>query len=209
VPRRPDDRLSTALDRRVAAVFGGPVAGVDEAGRGPLAGPLVVAAVILPPGLAGTGELADSKRLAEAEREALGRFVRARAQAWAVWRISPRAIDRDGMGRAWARAVVAALAALPVRPAAAIIDGPVAPRVDGMAMVPVVDGDRLSASVMAAALVAKTARDGEMRRWHGRFPAFGFDRHKGYATPEHRQALGREGPCPIHRRSFLSADDPA
>jgi ribonuclease HII len=198
-----DDALAEVMERLARARFGPLVAGVDEAGRGPLAGPVLVAAVILPPGLAGVGRLADSKRLDARERARLAPWIRRVAVAWALWRVGPRAIDRDGIAIAVRRGMVAALGALAVAPAAALVDGPVAPVPPGVAGLAVVDGDRLCASIMAAAILAKTARDREMERWHRRFPDYGFDVHKGYATAAHRRVLAARGPSPIHRRSFL------
>ena len=203
--RRSDDLLADIVERRARARYGALVAGVDEAGRGPLAGPLLVAAVILPAGLEGIGALADSKQLSAPERERLAIWVRQVAVAWAVWRVGPRMIDREGIGQSVRRGMARAVEALPRRPRAALVDGPFAPDVPGVAMLPVVDGDRLCPSVMAAAILAKTARDREMVRWHGIYPAYGFDAHKGYATPAHRTRLDKEGPSPIHRRSFLGA----
>jgi ribonuclease HII len=199
-----DDRLAEAIEERVRRRYGPLVAGVDEAGRGPLAGPLVVAAVVLPPGLPGVGALADSKALTAGERERLARWVRAVAVAWALWRVGPRAIDRDGVGAAVRRGMAGAVAALAVRPHAVLVDGPWAPPLPGAAGLAVVDGDRLCAGVMAASILAKTARDREMRRWGARLPGWGFEEHKGYATAEHRRRLQALGPSPIHRRSFLA-----
>lgn len=200
-----DDVLADVLERRARDRFGPLLAGVDEAGRGPLAGPLLVAAVILPPATPGIGALADSKRLSPADRESLARWVRQVAVAWSVWRVGSRTIDREGIGHSVQRAMARSVEALAVRPAAALVDGPFAPAVQGVVLCPVVDGDRLCPSVMAAAILAKTARDREMLRWHGMFPAYGFDAHKGYATAQHRRRIDEAGPCPIHRRSFLSA----
>lgn len=201
----PDDLLADIVERRARMRYGDLVAGVDEAGRGPLAGPLLVAAVILPANLQGIGELADSKRLTAPERERLALWIRQVAVAWAMWRVGPRTIDREGIGQSVRRAMARAVEGLPTRPRAALVDGPFAPAVAGVAMVPVVDGDRLCPSVMAAAILAKTARDREMVRWHGIYPAYGFDAHKGYATPAHRARLAKEGSSPIHRQSFLGA----
>ena len=198
-----DDLLVQVLERRARARHGALVAGVDEAGRGPLAGPVLVGAVVLPADLPGVGDLADSKLLSAAERERLARWVRRVALGWALWRVGPRAID--GRGIAWAvrHAMVEAVRSLPLAPGAVLVDGPVAPAPPGTAGLAVVDGDRICASVMAAAILAKTARDREMLRWNRLLPGYAFDRHKGYATAQHLEALARIGPSPIHRQSFL------
>jgi ribonuclease HII len=192
-----------ATEEWAAARAGGPVCGVDEAGRGPLAGPVVAAAVVLGPDAAALApHLADSKRLTAAVREHLAPRIRAAAEAWAVWRVGAAVIDRIGVERATSQAWRGALRALPSFVASALVDGPRVPPWDRPAW-PLVDGDRVAACVMAAGILAKVARDREMRRWHAIYPAYGFDRHKGYATAEHRRALAERGPCPIHRASFL------
>lgn len=190
------------LEGRARSRYGPVVAGVDEAGRGPLAGPVLVGAVILPDGLAGAGRLADSKALSADERERLALWVRSVAVAWSLWRVGPGAIDRAGIAWAVRHGMVRAVEELSRRPDAVLVDGPEAPvpwDVHGLA---VVDGDRICASIMAAAVLAKTARDREMVRWHAIYPAYGFDRHKGYATAQHVECLRRLGPSPIHRLSF-------
>lgn len=203
--RGDDDLLARLLEQRAQAAYGGPVAGVDEAGRGPLAGPVMVGAVVLPQRLRGAGRLADSKRLTAAERQELAAWLRTVAVAWAVRRVGPRTVDRLGIAQATHLGMVRAVAALGSEVRLALIDGPVAPTPTGVRGLRVVDGDRIAAAVMAAAILAKTARDREMVAWHRHFPAYGFDRHKGYGTREHLLALARLGPCPIHRRSFLPA----
>jgi ribonuclease HII len=204
-----DDHLVQVLEARARVRYGPVVAGVDEAGRGPLAGPLLVGAVILPPALGGAGALADSKALGAEERERLARWVRAHAVAWSLWRIGPRAIDAAGIGWAVRHGMVRALEGLGRPLDAALVDGLEAPTPGAVAGLAVVDGDRMSASIMAAAVLAKTARDREMARWHGIYPGYGFDRHKGYATPDHLARLRRLGPSPIHRLRFLGGQAPA
>lgn len=199
-----DDLLVQILEARARARYGPLVAGVDEAGRGPLAGPLLVGAVVLPPALRGAGRLADSKALGAEERVRLAAWIRQVAVAWALWRVGPRTIDRIGIAPAVRSGMVRSVEALGLLVGAVLVDGPFAPTPAGAVGLAVVDGDRISASVMAAAILAKTARDREMVRWHALYPGYGFDRHKGYATPDHRSALERLGPSAIHRTTFLA-----
>jgi ribonuclease HII len=177
------------------------VCGVDEAGRGPLAGPVFAAAVILNPARAIRG-LADSKVLSPERRETLAVRIKDRAIAWAVGVASVQEIDRLNIFHASMLAMRRAIAALEVRPEEAWIDGKHCPPGLACRAKAIVDGDALHPVISAASILAKTARDAEMRALHERYPGYGFDRHKGYATAEHREALGRLGPCEIHRRSF-------
>jgi len=176
------------------------ICGVDEAGRGPLAGPVFAAAVILDPARPIEG-LRDSKLLTAARREALFALIRERALACAVAQASVEEIDRLNILQASLLAMARAVEALAVRPSEAWIDGnrcpPLACRTRA-----IVDGDRLHPEISAASILAKTARDAEMLRLHERFPQYCFDRHKGYPTPEHLALLERHGVCEIHRRSF-------
>lgn len=177
------------------------VAGVDEAGRGPLAGPVVAAAVVLDPATRWRG-LNDSKQLAAEAREHLYArvLVEARAFAWAV--VGPRRIDRMNIRRASLEAMRSAVARLRVEPTLVLVDG--RDPVPGCALEQqaVVDGDARCLSIAAASVVAKVVRDRIMDRLDRVYPAYGFARHKGYATPEHLDALDRLGPCPLHRYSF-------
>jgi len=175
------------------------ICGVDEAGRGPLAGPVFAAAVVLgKPTIRG---LKDSKLLSAARREALEVLIREHAVAFAVAHATVEEIDRLNILRATLLAMQRAVAALGMLPDEAWIDGNRCPELPCPARA-IVEGDRLHEVISAASILAKTARDAEMRRLHERFPQYGFDRHKGYGTREHLARLEAHGPCEIHRRSF-------
>jgi ribonuclease HII len=177
------------------------VAGVDEVGRGPLAGPVVAAAVILDPTVPVDG-LRDSKLLTFRQRRRLAREIRMHALAWAVGRVGPRRIDQVNVLQATWTAMRAALTRLRVAPGLVLVDGHL--RIPGVtcAQRAIVAGDRRSASVAAASILAKVVRDTVMLHADRRYPGYGFRHHKGYATDEHREALTRLGPCALHRRSF-------
>ncbi|MDR1545846.1 MAG: ribonuclease HII [Deltaproteobacteria bacterium] len=177
-----------------------PLAGLDEAGRGPLAGPLVAAAVVLPDSFDDPA-VNDSKKLGPQERETAFELVTRQALAWAYAVKSPQEVDRLNPLKASMTAMAEALAALPLRPLLALVDGDQAPRLPCQTLT-VVRGDGRSLSVAAASIVAKVVRDRLMLEEHRRWPDYGFDRHKGYGTAEHLRALARLGPSPIHRRSF-------
>lgn len=179
------------------------VCGVDEAGRGPLAGPVYAAAVILDPRRRING-LADSKQLPAERREVLARRIQERAAAWAVASASVEEIDRLNIFHASMLAMRRAVQSLALKPAEAWIDGNACPPDLGCAARAFVDGDALHRPISAASILAKTARDAEMCALHERYPAYGFDRHKGYGTSDHLEALGRHGPCEIHRKSFYA-----
>lgn len=177
-----------------------PVAGVDEAGRGPLAGPVVAAAVILALGEEWPG-LNDSKQLVETERDRLAAEIRLRALAVGVGTASVEEIDSLNILRASHLAMARALAELPVPPAFALVDGlPVRGLPCPHLALP--KGDALSLSIAAASVIAKVTRDALMRRLAEDHAGYGFERHKGYPTPEHLAALAEHGPCPVHRRTF-------
>jgi ribonuclease HII len=180
------------------------VAGVDEAGRGPLAGPLVVAAVILPRGWDEPVELDDSKRLTPEQREAAYPAIRRRALGWRLIVVPPAEIDRVNILRATLAAMARAVSDLKPAPDYVLVDGncPPEPPPRTCRCECLVGGDALSASVAAASILAKVVRDRLMRVYGRRYPQWGFERHKGYGTPEHREAIARFGPSPIHRRSF-------
>ncbi|PYN22945.1 MAG: ribonuclease HII [Candidatus Rokuibacteriota bacterium] len=176
------------------------IAGVDEAGRGPLAGPVVAAAVIIAPDRRIKG-LADSKVLTPEQREALFHVISERAVGVGVGIVDHETIDRINILQATKVAMAEALAQLTVRPDLVITDF-VALRDLACPQKNLVDGDARCATVAAASIVAKVTRDRLMVEADQRFPVYGFARHKGYATPEHLAALDRWGPCPLHRRTF-------
>jgi ribonuclease HII len=183
------------------------VAGIDEAGRGPLAGPVVVAAVVVAPGRTPVNGLDDSKQLSAERREALYPRIVERALAWHVVFIEVDDIDRINIFQAtllgMRRALQGVLSvATDAGTLLARIDGNVVPPGLPCAAEAIVGGDASDRAIMAASILAKVARDRHMRELHQRWPEYGFDEHKGYATPAHRSALARFGPCPAHRRSF-------
>ena len=176
------------------------VAGVDEAGCGPLAGPVVAGAVILEPGRARGwwSELRDSKMLSACERERLAAEIRGDC-AWGVGVAPHNLIDSIGLTAARKYAMREAVANLPCRPDLLLIDAVSLPEYRHRA---IIHGDALVASIAAGSIVAKVARDAMMTDFHAVHPAYGFDRNAGYATPEHKRALDEHGPCTIHRRLF-------
>ena len=181
------------------------VCGCDEAGAGPLAGPVYAAAVILPLGVEIEG-LDDSKKLTEKKREALFPVIQEKAAAWAVARVEAAEIDATDILSARMKAMQLAMDQLALRPDFALIDGN---RDHGRSFALttphrcIVKGDSLSASIAAASILAKVSRDRFMVEQDRLYPAYGFARHKGYGTAQHREAIARLGPCPIHRRTFL------
>jgi ribonuclease HII len=176
------------------------ICGVDEAGRGPLAGPVYAAAVILDPGRPIAG-LADSKKLSARKRERLALEIRTNARAWAVAEASVEEIDRLNILQATLLAMARAVAALVPQPLEVLIDGNRCPDLPLPARA-IVGGDATVQEISAASILAKTARDAEMLRLHAQFPQYGFDRHFGYGTAYHLAALRRNGPSVCHRRTF-------
>lgn len=176
------------------------IAGVDEAGRGALAGPLVAAAVILPTAFDLEG-VNDSKALTANQREEAYRRIVREAVAVSVCRCMPSRIDRVGLHRSNLWLLRRCVTTLRVEPEYVLTDGFPVRRLPVPAL-SIKKGDAVTASVAAASIVAKVTRDRMMDRYHRRFPAYGFDRNRGYGTPEHREAIARLGPTPIHRRSF-------
>jgi len=177
------------------------VAGVDEAGRGPLAGPVYAAAVILPRDGIPSG-INDSKRLSARQREQLDPLIRACALAVHVASVGVEEIDRVNILQASLKAMRTAIAGLGHPPPDhVLVDGNITPG-SGLPETAIVDGDSKSVSIAAASILAKVARDRFMEEMDTRYPGYGFARNKGYGTREHLEALARLGPCPIHRRSF-------
>lgn len=176
------------------------IAGVDEAGRGPLAGPVIAAAVILPPDTLIPG-LNDSKALSEKRRAELFETIHNTALAIGIGKASPREIDKYNIRNATHHAMCQALAALSISPDRVLIDGNALPG-SPFPEQAVIGGDRKSLSIAAASVIAKVTRDRLMIDYHAQYPAYGFASHKGYGSAEHLAALQKHGPCPIHRQSF-------
>jgi ribonuclease HII len=195
--RRPTLRLERALWRDGIQY----VAGVDEVGRGCLAGPVVAAAVILPSSAILTG-IRDSKQLSASRREAFTERIRRQALALGMGVCSPEEIDRLNILQASFEAMRRALYNLVLTPGHVLVDGHLPIPDLPWPVRPVVRGDQLSTSIAAASILAKTERDSLMHRLHHRYPDYGWDTNVGYPTAEHRRALAIRGPSPIHRRSF-------
>jgi ribonuclease HII len=177
------------------------ICGVDEAGRGPLAGPVFAAAVVFCPGRRAPNGIVDSKLLNARRRERLAELIKQRSLGWAVAWASVEEIDALNILQASLLAMQRAVEALRLVPDEVLLDGSHCPVLSVPARA-VVDGDAKVRVISAASILAKTARDAEMRRLHKRFPQYGFDAHKGYPTPLHLKALRRYGVCEVYRRSF-------
>lgn len=177
------------------------ICGVDEAGRGPLAGPVCAAAVILPGHLEIPG-LNDSKKLTDKKRRELFPIIQEKALAYGIGFASQEEIDEINILQATFLAMERALGALAIRPGLVLIDGN-QEKDFGLPVKTVVKGDSLSANIAAASVLAKVSRDDVMLEFARQYPEYGFDIHKGYGTKAHYAALTQYGPCPIHRRSFL------
>ncbi|MDP3065055.1 MAG: ribonuclease HII [Chloroflexota bacterium] len=200
--RQPPD---LAMERALLAEGYRCVAGIDEAGRGPLAGPVLVGAVVLPPDLDEACDwlrlVRDSKQLTPAQRERAFEAIQRNAVAAGAGTASPEEIDALGLTAAVRLALLRAVGALSMRPDFLLCDYMTLRRVDTPHRA-VVKGDGRSRSIAAGSIVAKVTRDRLMREYDALYPGFGFARHKGYPTVEHLRALERLGPCPLHRRSF-------
>lgn len=181
------------------------ICGVDEAGRGPLAGAVYAAAVILDPDCLVEG-LADSKVLLAERREELAEQIKRCALAWSVAFATVQEIDTLNILRATLLAMQRAVQGLAMAPQLAMVDGNQAPHLS-CAVQTVIKGDATVPAISAASILAKTARDADLLRLHSLYPQYGFDRHKGYGTPQHLDVLRRYGPCPEHRRSFAPIRD--
>ncbi len=177
------------------------VCGIDEAGRGPLAGPVVAAAVILPRGIELPG-VNDSKKIPERKRELLYDFVTEHALAWAIGEADEREIDEQNILNATFLAMRRAVQALPIPPDFALVDGNCIRGLDIPAET-VVGGDGCVLSIAAASILAKVTRDRYMREMAKQYPQYGFEKHKGYGTKAHYAAIEQYGICPLHRRTFL------
>jgi ribonuclease HII len=175
--------------------------GVDEAGRGPWAGPVTAAAVILDPACPIAG-LTDSKKLSEAARDRLAPLIRDRALAWAIAEASPEEIDRLNIREATFLAMSRAIAGLARAPAHILIDGNALPKNLPAPATAIIRGDLTEPAISAASILAKTHRDTQMKAFCAEHAGYGFSQHKGYGTAAHAEALARLGPCAIHRRSF-------
>ena len=176
------------------------VAGVDEVGRGPLAGPVVTAAVIFPPGYVNT-DIKDSKKLTEKKRLILVEVIRENALCWHVDIGPVDEIDRINILQATWASMRRSINGLSVYPDAVLVDGSPVPRLHNRCT-SIVKGDDKSVSIAAASILAKVVRDNIMIAAHGQYPVYGFDGHKGYPSPMHLKALREHGPCPIHRKSY-------
>lgn len=178
------------------------ICGIDEAGRGPLAGPVVAGAVILPKGLK-IPYLNDSKQLSEKRREELYDIIMARALAVGTGIVSPERIDEINILQATYEAMRQAAGHLKFRPDVLLNDAVIIPGLD-IPQVKIIKGDAKSLSIAAASVIAKVTRDRMMKAYHEIFPEYGFDKHKGYGSKEHIEKIQKLGPCPIHRRSFIT-----
>lgn len=178
------------------------VGGVDEVGRGPLAGPVVACAVILPQGLIIEG-VDDSKKLSPKKREELANIIKEKAVGYATGWADAALIDEINILQATYIAMARALEGLATKPDALLIDGLKGKWIPSVPCEFIKGGDRVSHSIAAASIVAKVERDAFMLQWHEKYPHYGFDTHKGYGTAKHKAAIYEYGLCPLHRRSFL------
>jgi ribonuclease HII len=208
--------VSAAADRRLAKLLTREnelwaagverIAGVDEAGVGPLAGPLVAAAVVFPKGF-GLPGVNDSKQLTPERRASLAVAIRASALAFAVAVVEPDEIDRINVYQATLAAMARAVDGLAVTPHHVLVDARRIPGCD-LPQEAIIKGDARCHAIAAASILAKTVRDALMVRYEDEYPGYGFAAHKGYPTETHRDAIRRLGPCPIHRRSFTLLPPP-
>ncbi|OGB89250.1 ribonuclease HII [candidate division WOR-1 bacterium RIFCSPHIGHO2_01_FULL_53_15] len=193
--------LGNAYERKLARQGFKLIAGVDEVGRGPLAGPIVAAAVILPLKFSLPG-LNDSKKLTAKARERLYGEIKRIALAIGLAMVNHRMIDRINIGRANLLVLKQAVKKLKIAPEYLMVDGGRNRIDDSIAQIGISGGDRKCASIAAASIIAKVTRDRLMIKYHAKYPLYGFNKHMGYGTKEHLKKLKAHGPCPIHRRSF-------
>ncbi len=198
------ERQRLALMREYEDTYGAcqAICGIDEAGRGPLAGPVVAGAVILPKDCE-ILFLNDSKKLSEKRREALFEEIKEKAAAWSVGVVGPDVIDEINILQATYQAMRQAISGLSIKPDLLLNDAVTIPEVE-IGQIPIVKGDAKSVSIAAASIMAKVTRDRMMAEYDTLFPQYGFAKHKGYGTAAHIAAIREYGPCPIHRRSFIT-----
>lgn len=177
------------------------IAGTDEAGRGPLAGPVVSAAVLLPPAFCDP-RITDSKKLSPKKREEVYEVIRHHAVSIGIAVLDAEEIDRINILQASLKSMKMAVDRLKPQPDYLLVDGKFSIPSCPLPQLPLIKGDAKSISVAAASVIAKVERDRIMLHYHGKYPDYGFSRHKGYPTPAHKKAIAAFGPCPIHRRSF-------
>lgn len=195
------ERLEQMKEYEYTYAASGVICGIDEAGRGPLAGPVVAGAVILPQDCE-ILFLNDSKKLSEKRREELFLEIREKAIAWNVGIVGPDVIDEINILQATYEAMRQAVAGLSVQPNLLLNDAVTIPGIE-TDQIPIIKGDAKSVSIAAASILAKVTRDHMMVEYDKLFPEYGFAKHKGYGTAVHTAALREHGPCPIHRRSFI------
>jgi len=196
---------STPIDEELRASGYTLIAGVDEAGRGPLAGPVFAAAVILP-AQCDLPQVLDSKKIAVKKRDELYEVITDIATAWHVSHVDHHAIDETNILKATLKAMVDAVKNLSDTPEMILVDGTHSPFVETHSKT-LKKGDGISQSIGAASILAKVERDRLMIAYHEKYPQYGFDRHKGYGTREHLEAIAEHGPCAIHRRSFAGVKE--
>ena len=199
------ERLQTMLqhERRLWASGRTYIAGVDEVGRGPLAGPVVAAAVILPEDFDVLG-IDDSKKLSPKKREELCAIIKEKALAWSIGWQGPEVIDEINILEATKKAMAEAVNGLSIRPDHVLIDGNFTVRALDLPQTAIVKGDANSTSIAAASILAKVTRDHYMEEMALQFPGYAFESNKGYGTKAHYDGLKAQGPCPIHRKTFIS-----
>ena len=201
MPREPKKPLQWTVENEFFAEGYSIICGTDEAGRGPLVGPVSAAAVILPSGLI-IPELNDSKQISEKKRDRLYEIIMENAVSWAIEMVEPEVIDEINILNAAQLAMRRAVARLQPQPDLVLVDGNVA-RDFPIKAVPIIKGDAISPNIAAASILAKVSRDRLCEELDALYPEYGIAKHKGYPTKEHMDAVRKFGPCPAHRKSFL------